>query len=395
MPAVPIDHRQLQNKHEELQAAFQNLLGQAHINQLIMQRHQAFDIRLLDASDFPDLLDTVLNGMMEAFDLQIVCLFLIDTKEEIRRMLAHLKIPPERFPNLRFLDYSEQFGPAYAALNKPALSPYQASKHQRFFPAEKPASAAILPLLRHQQSIGFLALGSATITRFAANLATDFMERQASFIAICIENAVNNERLKQVGMTDPLTGVSNRRYIEQRLLGEISHAQRRQSPLSCLFIDIDFFKKINDSVGHQAGDEVLCEVANRIKKELRINDALARFGGEEFVVVLMHTEHAPALMIAERIRNSIAAQSIAYKGANAGSSGKLNSTVSIGVASLPSNPGGAAQALMQQLIAQADKALYQAKSTGRNRVVSDTQLNTIRTLSARIKAGINGREAGQ
>ena len=385
-----MDHRKLLEDHRQLQTAFQDLLEQARINQQIMQRHQAFDIRLLGASDFPDLLDIVLNGMMAAFDLQAVSLFLADTKQDIRHILGHLKIRPGQFPNLHFLDYSEQFGPAYAALRKPALSSYQASEHQSFFPnanLARPASVAIMPLLRHQQSIGFLALGSDTESRFSANLATDFIERQASFITICVENIINSERLKQAGLTDPLTDVSNRRYIEQRLLGEISQAQRQQTALSCLYIDIDRFKKINDSAGHQAGDQVLCEVANRIKQELRINDALARFGGEEFIVLLMQTGHVAALQIAERIRNSIATRPIDYKGTTANNGGRRNTTVSIGVASLTPNAGDATQTLMQHLIAQADKALYRAKAAGRNRVVSETQLAPEKTLTARIKAG--------
>jgi two-component system cell cycle response regulator len=369
-----MDRDHLLEDHAQLQAAFQDLLEQARINQQIMQRHQAFDIRLLDADGFPDLLDILLNGMLEAFDLQAINLFLYDVKHDIRHILTQLKVHPEQISRLHFLDYVEQFGPEYTALRKPALSVYQAEQHQCFFPGETPASVAILPLLRHHEPIGFLTLGSAVNTRFSAHLATDFIERQASFIAICIENVINNERLKQVGLTDPLTGVSNRRYIEQRLLGELSQAQRQQSELSCLYIDIDFFKKINDSVGHQAGDEVLCEVANRIKQHLRINDALARFGGEEFVVLLMQTGHAAALQIAERIRNSIASEPIAYKGPNRSNGGKLKSSVSIGVASVAPSARDAAPALMHQLIAQSDKALYQAKQNGRNRVVSDMQL---------------------
>ncbi|HEY4074913.1 MAG TPA: DUF484 family protein [Herbaspirillum sp.] len=372
-----MDYQQLLENHKQLQTDFHEFLEQARINQQIMQRHQAFDMRLLDADEFSDLLDILLNGMPEAFDLQAVNLFLNDTKHDIRHIVAHLKMHSEQTPNLHFLDYNEQFGADYAALRKPALSPYQAQQHAGFFPdaLQAPASVAILPLLRHHAPIGFLALGSATATRFSPNLATDFIERLASFIAICIENVINNERLKQVGLTDPLTGVSNRRYIEQRLLGEINQAQRHQNELSCLYIDIDFFKKINDSAGHQAGDEVLREVANRIKYQLRINDALARFGGEEFLVLLIQTGHDAALQIAERIRNGISSHPISYKGSAETKGGRLNSTVSIGVASIAPSVRDATPALMHQLIAQADKALYQAKANGRNRVESDTQLS--------------------
>ncbi len=384
-----IEGSDLQQDYLQLQTAFQDLLEQAHINQQIMQRHQAFDIRLLGASDLPDLLDTILYGMAEAYELQTVALFLFDPEEEIRHIVAQLKPSPERAANLHFLEHPEQLGAAGAALRKPLLARYSVSRHQRYFFSARQASVAIVPLLRHQQPIGILALGSSDAARFNANLATDFLERQASFIAICIENAANYERLKLVGLTDPLTGVHNRRYIEQRMRGEIGNAQRQETELSCLYIDIDYFKQVNDSVGHQAGDDVLCEVAARIKRVLRINDAMGRFGGEEFIVLLAQTGHAAALQIAERIRADVAAVAIDYQRAggdtgedgpaaedaaiNSGS-GQLQVTISVGVATCSPALDQNGTKVLEQLVASADQALYMAKENGRNRVMSALRL---------------------
>ncbi|MEG1051259.1 MAG: diguanylate cyclase [Janthinobacterium sp.] len=151
----------------------------------------------------------------------------------------------------------------------------------------------------------------------------------ASIIAICLENVISNEMLKYIGLTDSLTGVYNRRYIDRRLLEEIARARRQNYCISCMYIDIDHFKSVNDTHGHQGGDEVLREVATRIRTELRRSDALGRFGGEEFVVLLIDADLDSATFVAERIRASIAGTMFDLPG-----SAQAWVSVSIGVASL-------------------------------------------------------------
>ena len=201
--------------------------------------------------------------------------------------------------------------------------------------------------------------------RFTQDMGTDFIEHMASIVAVCLENVVNIERLKYMGLTDPLTGVNNRRYIERRLQEEIGRSMRHGYTLSCLYIDIDHFKQINDRLGHQAGDEVLRCVAERIKEELRLSDALGRFGGEEFVALLIDAEQEDALHVAERIRLSIAEQPL-----NLSSGESLDVTISVGIAALLrpdiSTP---IETLVREFVARADQALYQAKAGGRNRVM--------------------------
>jgi diguanylate cyclase (GGDEF)-like protein len=188
----------------------------------------------------------------------------------------------------------------------------------------------------------------------------------ASIIAICLENVISNEMLKYIGLTDALTGVYNRRYIDRRLVEEISRARRQGTRISVMYIDIDHFKQINDRVGHQGGDDVLREVAMRIKAELRISDALARFGGEEFVVLLIDADASSSAVVANRIRASVADAPVELL------HGQLVPvTVSIGVAMLDQGERSLAlETAAQQLLAQADTALYQAKQAGRNRVVA-------------------------
>jgi two-component system, cell cycle response regulator len=171
--------------------------------------------------------------------------------------------------------------------------------------------------------------------------------------------------LKYMGLTDALTGVFNRRYVDRRLLEEIARARRQSYPVSFMYIDIDHFKRVNDTVGHGGGDEVLREVANRIKAELRLSDALARFGGEEFVVLLIDADLESATYVGERIRAGIAASMIELSHGV-----KVSITASVGVSSLAQVPGDVSpEEQATQLIEQADEALYQAKEGGRNRVI--------------------------
>jgi diguanylate cyclase (GGDEF)-like protein len=195
-------------------------------------------------------------------------------------------------------------------------------------------------------------------------MATDFIEHMASIIAICLENVINNERLTYIGLTDPLTGVSNRRYVEQRMLEEIGRARRQQYSIACMYLDIDFFKQINDKHGHQGGDDVLRDVAARIKAELRLSDTLGRFGGEEFVVLLVNTNQQDAIQVAERIRSSVGNKPFLLS-----MGGYCKTSISIGLTTLPAaKNAGEIDTVARDMLAKADQALYEAKSQGRDRV---------------------------
>jgi two-component system cell cycle response regulator len=166
----------------------------------------------------------------------------------------------------------------------------------------------------------------------------------------------------EMAITDALTGLFNRRYMESHLATLIEQAASRGKPLAALIIDIDYFKAINDSHGHDAGDDVLRDFALRIKRSIRGIDLACRYGGEEFVVIMPETDMAVAAMVAERLRRRIAAEPFAIgQGAR-----HIPVTISIGIAGLRGKDDTAAQ-----LLKRADQALYRAKRDGRNRVVPD------------------------
>lgn len=169
--------------------------------------------------------------------------------------------------------------------------------------------------------------------------------------------------LEQENITDPLTGLYNRRYLDQRMNEETGKAGRYRLPLSILMIDIDHFKKINDTYGHQVGDTVLNGIARVITGIARSTDIVARYGGEEILVIAPNTTLSSAAAFAERIRAAVEAAALIPAEA-CGGYRALPVTVSIGVAS---PPPGVIDA--RALIRSADEALYRAKEGGRNRVV--------------------------
>jgi diguanylate cyclase (GGDEF)-like protein len=227
-------------------------------------------------------------------------------------------------------------------------------------------SMMLLPLMRQGELVGSLNMASSVAERFSSDRSTDFVERLANIFSICLENALNHERLNLIGLTDPLTGIFNRRYLETRCQEEAANVRRYRSPLCSMFLDIDKFKRINDNHGHIMGDEVLRKVASLIKSELRSNDVLARYGGEEFVVLLPQTGLHHSCEIAERIRSTIAAHPFSIDERN-----ELQVTISIGVAQIPAESDGSDRDIAQKLLAAADEALYLAKESGRNKVVSE------------------------
>jgi len=173
-----------------------------------------------------------------------------------------------------------------------------------------------------------------------------------------IESVVkkSRKRLSVLAHEDRLTGLYNRQYFDKMSKKEFTEAKRNGRPLSVLFIDIDHFKKINDTYGHSVGDDALKVVAQLIKSSCRKSDLVARYGGEEIVVILPNTVSADAFRVGRDINRIIAEQTGKILG--------IKITVSIGTATFPADGGG-----LKKILECADKALYQAKRAGRNRVV--------------------------
>ncbi len=165
-----------------------------------------------------------------------------------------------------------------------------------------------------------------------------------------------HENLLSSALRDGLTKLFNKRYLMDRLDSELKFAQRHETSLSLLMIDIDHFKKVNDTHGHLAGDAVLVHIAQVLTRAVRNEDVVARFGGEEFAIILRAIGIEPALHMAERLRRQVEAAVVRC------TAGELKTTISIGVAGFPSTMAK----MPEQLVEAADQALYRAKHEGRN-----------------------------
>ncbi|WP_416396895.1 diguanylate cyclase [Allohahella sp. A8] len=189
---------------------------------------------------------------------------------------------------------------------------------------------------------------------------------------LLLENA--NQKLKQQTYIDELTGLHNRRYFNQRLEQDFNQASRSHSPISLIMIDVDHFKMVNDTHGHQIGDLCLRQVAGVMGSfPKRASDVFARYGGEEFIVVLPGTDQTAAMMIAEKMRAHVAAAPLGYKNQRTGQRESVALTISAGVACLVPT----AEQLVDELLRQADEALYHAKVSGRNQVVSHASIRPL------------------
>ncbi|MBK6462919.1 MAG: diguanylate cyclase [Myxococcales bacterium] len=188
-----------------------------------------------------------------------------------------------------------------------------------------------------------ISIGASTVVRFSFNDTLD-----ESF----------QQKMIEAALRDGLTRAYNKRYFLERLETEYAFAKRHHAELSLLLFDIDFFKKINDSRGHLAGDAVLMELSAVVQSMLRTEDVFARYGGEEFAVLARGTSLAKAALLAERVRARVEETNFSFEGIS------IPVTISVGVAGLPETRCDDAQ----QLVAGADTALYDSKRGGRNRV---------------------------
>ena len=220
-------------------------------------------------------------------------------------------------------------------------------------------SVLSLPLLCEKKTtIGILNLLRSSINGFS-EAEIGFLQLIAVHAAGVIDKTILFHNTQELAYTDGLTSIFNRRYFDQRYSREILRAKRYKRALSLLMVDIDYFKKYNDTFGHLMGDKVLRKVANIIEEELRRADIVCRYGGEEFVVILPEIDQDNAFRVAEKLRTAV--RTISFK---KNKQPATHVTISIGVASFPDNGNNA-----EKILEAADKALYRAKELGRDKVV--------------------------
>ena len=214
-----------------------------------------------------------------------------------------------------------------------------------------------IPLMIEKEIVGLLNINDVGQDSFDVG-DLDFILNLSEFIAMSISNAVLYEQTSKLAVTDGLTGITNRPSVEKSLRIEFERSKRYNSPLSLILLDVDHFKDVNDTYGHQKGDEILIAFAALLKKACRTNDIAARYGGEEFLMILPQSNAQGAFKIAERVREEI------MKISFTGNESNFAVTVSCGVAEFNKDYES-----INKLIAAVDQALYEAKNGGRNRTI--------------------------
>jgi diguanylate cyclase (GGDEF)-like protein len=290
-----------------------------------------------------DVLETMLRQAVRLSDAEAGALALLDTEE---RFHVIVRQGPEGLAGVQFDE----------ALAREAVQTRKwLSRSAEPRPGEKPAHEFFVPLFTGWNPLGVL--------QIRTSVPTDLRQREMELVrALCAEAAmaVENARLRtetrRAAATDYLTGLYNRREFERRLEAEIRRTARHGGEIALVLLDIDDFKRCNDSHGHQAGDRVLQALAARLETVIRGEDTAARYGGDEFAVILPQTDIAGGRVVAEKLQRELAL--LHFEWADEG----WHPTVSIGLAT--SEEELSANLLLQK----ADRALYQAKAAGKNQV---------------------------
>lgn len=288
-----------------------------------------------------------------------------------RRGILEPEYPLDGFPETRRVLFDQ------VAVHVEADDPGADAAELELLRREGSRSLVMLPLVAKGQSIGIVEMTTRTQLRLdAARL--EFARTMANEAAMALENAKLYEEARALADHDPLTGFFNHRYLHERLGEEVVRAGRSRRPVSLLMIDLDDFKLVNDTFGHLFGDRVLAWVAERIRSTLRVTDVAARYGGDEFAVILPDSDHAAAVHAGERIVAAFQAEAFQAEGR-----GPVPIGVSVGVAT---HPGDGRTA--QELISAADGALYRGKRSGGCRIET---VQSVAPAPARTPARTGGR----
>jgi len=233
----------------------------------------------------------------------------------------------------------------------------------------------VVPLVAEGKPLGALVLEQSSGSGRISRRVVTALERSASYAALALRNAWLLEQVQRLAATDGLTKIANRRTFEATLEREVARATRSAEHVSLVMVDIDHFKSLNDTHGHQAGDEVLRNVAAALSCECRDFDTPARYGGEEFAIVLPGCGPEEAAAIAERLRRAVAA-----------APSIVPITASAGVATYPGHAGDA-----DTLVRAADEALYQSKNAGRDRTTQSTGVPPEAQVDALLRRAVSQR----
>ncbi|ABW66545.1 GGDEF domain-containing protein [Desulfosudis oleivorans] len=317
--------------------------------------------KILSILRFKDLFDALLAEIKGQFNLPYVWLSIIENSEAHHLIESIDDMDPELKASINIIDRSAFFA-LIGQQTEPILANDGLKPFFKLLPADRHylvKSMAIAPIMMDGEIVGSLNQGDAAQDRFEPGMDTSLLEQLATKVSLCLSNVAAHEKLKFLAYHDPLTGLLNRRVMETALARETARAGRYNLPLSVVFLDLDYFKKVNDTHGHETGDALLKHLADQLVHQCRGTDIVARFAGDEFVIILPETDadHATALM--HRIQEHLAASPLVC------GETPIPVVITFGVASTmdPDPPKDDPAALLKK----ADERLYEKKAARQNK----------------------------
>ncbi|MCJ8338554.1 MAG: sensor domain-containing diguanylate cyclase [Pseudomonadales bacterium] len=359
-----MNNRILQQENLQLKKTLQIAVKEAQRNEEILKRFMDIEVQMLACGKLSQLINLLLVDFKNIFKLSVVTIYL-HNKDELAESLLQ-EVDPALKKHLHIVQ-DLQFISEIFPTNTIRAGELNRQLRKQLFP-DNPfiLSSVLLPLINKNRLIGSLHLGARELNRYHSDYRYDYLERLAALLAVCIENCIIQENLAYLSSTDTLTKLYNRHSFDLEIDKALQRASRRQQPLSLLFLDIDHFKQVNDNYGHSGGDAILKAFAKILKNQIRNTDFLARFGGEEFAILLPECEPEQAAQISNNLRAVVAEHFF-----DTGTVKDIKVTTSIGVSSyLPGHTDIQSFSELASILLQtSDQALYQAKFGGRNKVV--------------------------
>jgi diguanylate cyclase (GGDEF)-like protein len=322
-------------------------------NQEIARAFFEIEASVLSVLNFRDFLERLLNEIREKRQIPYVWISLTE-EGELSGMIKKSVSREVLADRVNFIE-KEVFvklagDETIPLLVNEGLEDYHELIPQHYRDAIK--SLAVAPLTLDGDIIGSLNNGDESGFRYRPGMDTTLLKQLATIVSICLSNVMAHEKLKYLASRDSLTGLLNRRVLEQILKREAERSLRYRTPLAVVFLDLDGFKKVNDQYGHKIGDDFLKHVANSLMMMTRGSDVVARFAGDEFIIVLPGTSYPYALEFAERMQGYFTHHPLVIDGG-----ASIPVSLSFGVSCVEERTSECAESLLQR----ADKMLYEAK----------------------------------
>jgi diguanylate cyclase (GGDEF)-like protein len=280
-----------------------SLLSVIRQNDLISRKFDEIETQILSILNFAGLFEVLLTSIKEKFRIPYVWISLIDSGE-VPDLIHSFGKSEILKTHLRIIDFVS-FMKLVPTGRRPLLINKNLEQFSILFPENRNyrvGSIALTPITLDGSVIGSLNQADFSPNRYSPGMDTSLLESLARKVSLCLANVTAHEKLAFLAYHDPLTGLLNRRVMESTLAREYFRAKRYSSPLSVVFLDLDKFKAVNDLLGHNAGDELLMHTAKALTQLIRNSDVVARFAGDEFVVILPETDPEKAKNLMDRIQ---------------------------------------------------------------------------------------------